>query len=209
MLGIDVGVAVTAYGSDGSQHHMPEETAETASIKDAQRRRARCRRGSRRHVKRGRRLATMQRRRANRRRNARRHIAKAIVTTPGIRAVAVEDLNLHNMLRSAQGTPEAPGSNVRAKSGLNRSMARAGLSELHTFIEQACLLRGVAFCPVHAAGTSLTCYWCMAPGIRETQADFYCPACDLRSNADHNAALNIRGRAYPRLEADRRQGLSP
>ena len=72
VLGVDVGVAVTAYGSDGSQHHMPDESGATAVIKDAQRRRARCSRGSRRHNKRGRRLATMQRRRANRRRNARR-----------------------------------------------------------------------------------------------------------------------------------------
>ena len=209
VLGIDVGVAVTAYGSDGSQHHMPDEAESTAAIKDAQQRRARCRRGSRRHNKRGRRLATMQRRRANRRRNARRHIAKAIVTTPGIRAVAVEDLSLRNMLRSAKGTPEQPGTNVRAKSGLNHSMSRAGLSELHTFIEQAGRLRGVAFCPVHAAGTSLTCHWCWALGIRETQADFCCPECDLRCNADLNAALNIRRRAYPHLEADRRPGRSP
>ena len=209
VLGVDAGVAVTAYGSDGSQHHMPGEAEATAAIKDAQRRRARCDRGSRRHDKRGRRLATMQRRRANRRRNARRHIAKAVVTTPGIRAVAVEDLSLRKMLRSAKGTPEQPGTNVRAKSGLNRSMSRAGLSELHTFIEQTCRLLGVAFCPVHAAGTSLTCHGCGAPGIRETQADFYCPECDRRCNADPNAALNIRRRAYPQLEADMRPGRSP
>ena len=85
-------------------------------------------------------------------------------------------------------------------------MSRAGLSELLTFIEQAGRLRGVAFCPVHAAGTSLTCHWCWAHGIRETQADFFCPECDLRCNADLNAALNIRRRAYPHLEADRRPG---
>ena len=209
VLGVDVGVVVTAYDSSGGTHYMPDEAEATATIKDAQRRRARCSRGSRRHDKRGRRLATMQRRRANRRRNARRHIAKAIVTTPGIRAVAVEDLNLRNMLRSAKGTPEQPGTNVRAKSGLNRSMSRAGLSELHSYIEQAGRLRGVAFCPVHAAGTSLTCHWCWAPGIRETQADFFCPECNLRCNADLNAALNIRRRAYPHLEADRRPGRSP
>ena len=209
VLSVDVGVAVTAYGSDGSQRHMPDETASTAAIKDAQRSRARCRRGSRRHDKRGRRLATMQRRRANRRRNARRHIAKAIAATPGIRAVAVENLSLRNMLRSAKGTQQQPGTNVRAKSGLNRSMSRAGMSELHIFIEQACLRRGVAFCRVPARGTSLTCHWCWAVGVRETQADFYCPECDRRFNADLNAALNIRGRAYPHLEADRRPGRSP
>ena len=190
VMGVVVGVAVTAYISDGSQHHMPDESEETASINDAQRRVARCRRGSRRYDKRG------------------RHIAKAIVTTPGIRAVAVEVLSLRNMLRSANGTQQQPGTNVRAKSGLNRSMSRAALSELHTYIEQACRLRGVAFCPVHATGTSLTCHWCWAVGIRETRADFFCPECDSRCNADLNAALNIRGRAYPYIEADRRPGRS-
>ena len=208
VLGVDVGVVVTAYDSSGGTHHMPDEAEATATIKDAQRSRARCSRSSRRHDKRGRRLATMQRRRANRRHTARRHIAKAIVTTPGIRAVAVEALSLRNMLRSAKGTQQQPGTNVRAKTGLNRSMSRAGLSELHSYIEQVGRLRGVAFRPVHAAGTSLTCHWCSAVGIRETQADFYCPECDLRCNADLNAALNIRRRAYPHLEADMRQGMS-
>ena len=64
--------------------------------------------------------------------------------------MAVEDLNLRNMLRSAKGTQQQPGTNVRAKSGLNHSMSRAGLSDLHSYIEQAGRLRGVAFCPVHA-----------------------------------------------------------
>ena len=52
VLGVDVGVAVTAYGSDGSQHHLPDESEATARIRAAQRRRARCGKGSRRHRKR-------------------------------------------------------------------------------------------------------------------------------------------------------------
>ena len=93
---------------------------------------------------------------------------------------------------------------MRAKTGLNRSMSRAGLSEMHSYIERPGRLRGVALCPVQAAGTSLTCHWCWAPGIRETQADFYCPECNLRCNADLNPSLNIRssrrigGRGYRR-----------
>ena len=208
VLGVDVGVAVTAYGSDGSAYHMPDESEATGRIRAAQRRRAQCDRGSRRHRKRGRRVAALQRSRANRRRNARRHIAKSIATTPGIRAVAVEELSLRNMLRSAKGTQEQPGTHVRAKTGLNRSLSRAGLSELHICMEQACLRRGVALRRVPAAGTSLTCSGCGADGIRETQAEFRCPECGLRSNADLNAALNIRARAYPHVEADRRPGQS-
>ena len=156
---------------------------------------ASCRHDSRRHDKRGRRLATMQRRRANRRRNARRHIAKAVVTTPGIRAVAVEDLNCATCCARRR----APRS----------SRGRAGLSELHTFIEHACRLLGVAFCPVHAAGTSLTCHGCGAPGIRETQADFYCPECDRRCTLTSTPHSTSAGGHIRQLEADRRPGRSP
>jgi transposase len=40
--------------------------------------------------------------------------------------IRVEDLNIRGMVRSARGTVEAPGKNVRAKAGLNRSIHAAG-----------------------------------------------------------------------------------
>ncbi len=41
--------------------------------------------------------------------------------------IVVEDhLKITNMVRSAKGTAERPGTNVAAKSGLNRSIADAG-----------------------------------------------------------------------------------
>ncbi len=36
--------------------------------------------------------------------------------------VCIEDLQVRNMSRSAAGSAEAPGKNVRAKSGLNKSI---------------------------------------------------------------------------------------
>ncbi|MCF3687161.1 transposase, partial [Salmonella enterica subsp. enterica serovar Weltevreden] len=44
--------------------------------------------------------------------------------------VALEDLNVAGMTRSARGTLEAPGRNVAAKSGLNRAILDAGLGML-------------------------------------------------------------------------------
>ena len=41
--------------------------------------------------------------------------------------VFVEDLQLRHMSRSAAGTNEKPGTNVRAMSGLNKSISRSGL----------------------------------------------------------------------------------
>jgi transposase len=40
--------------------------------------------------------------------------------------IRVEDLDIVSMTRSAKGTVEQPGRNVRAKAGLNRSIRRSG-----------------------------------------------------------------------------------
>ena len=40
--------------------------------------------------------------------------------------IRVEDLHITNMTRSAKGTVEEPGPNVRAKAGLNRGILRSG-----------------------------------------------------------------------------------
>jgi putative transposase len=61
--------------------------------------------------------------------------------------VIVEDLNLKGMTKSASGTMEEPGSNVRAKSGLNRSILEEGLGELVNMVRRNVfcdeLLKGV------------------------------------------------------------------
>ena len=46
-----------------------------------------------------------------------------------VRVLAFEDLRLRNMTRSARGSVESPGRNVRAKAGLNRSLLDAGLNQ--------------------------------------------------------------------------------
>jgi putative transposase len=40
--------------------------------------------------------------------------------------VVIEDLRVKNMSRSASGTLEAPGKNVKAKSGLNKAILERG-----------------------------------------------------------------------------------
>jgi putative transposase len=49
--------------------------------------------------------------------------------------IRVEDLKIKNMVRSARGTIAAPGTNVRAEPGLNRSIHAAGWGRLVTRLE--------------------------------------------------------------------------
>ena len=48
--------------------------------------------------------------------------------------IAVEDLQISNMTASARGTPTHPGRNVRAKTGLNRSILQQGWAEILTML---------------------------------------------------------------------------
>ncbi|GAA4483112.1 hypothetical protein GCM10023191_004180 [Actinoallomurus oryzae] len=92
------------------------------------------------------------------------------------------------------GVP-APGVNVRAKAGLNRSIHAAGWGFLARRLEQKAAGRVEKIDP---AFTSQTCHVCghRAAANRESQAVFRCRACKHIDHADVNAAKNIAaGRA--------------
>ncbi len=97
------------------------------------------------------------------------------------------------MTKSAQGTTEHPGTNVKAKSGLNREILATNWSQLEQRLAYKCgrLLQ------VSPAYTSQTCSHCggVDKHNRPTQADFVCVICGFALNADWNAALNILGRS--------------
>jgi transposase len=100
--------------------------------------------------------------------------------------IRVEDLQITNMTRSAKGTVEQPGRNVRRKAGLNRRIAESGWGRL----EQKAPGR------VERVKPHFTSQRCSACGLvdaksRESQARFRCIACGYTLNADVNAARNI------------------
>ncbi|WP_063037784.1 RNA-guided endonuclease InsQ/TnpB family protein [Nocardia pseudovaccinii] len=107
--------------------------------------------------------------------------------------VVLEDLRTRNMTRNAKGTVEQPGSNVKAKAGLNRSILGRGWWQLATALKGRAHYSGTTVVEVPARFTSQTCSACAAvdPGSREGQARFRCTHCGHTMNADVNAARNI------------------
>ncbi|MEU5994539.1 transposase [Spirillospora sp. NPDC047418] len=109
--------------------------------------------------------------------------------------VVVEDLHIQNMVKSAKGTVEEPGTNVAQKAGLNRAILQEGWGRTVTMLTYKVKQRGGTLHTVRAAGTSLRCHACghTTPGSRESQAMFACKnqACGWEGNADLNAARNI------------------
>jgi putative transposase len=109
--------------------------------------------------------------------------------------IRVEDLNIRGMTRSAQGSIEEQGRNVRQKAGLNRSILASGWGLLVARLEHKASGRVER---VRAAYTSLQCSDCghVTSENRKSQAVFRCVACGFICHADVNAARNIAaGRA--------------
>jgi transposase len=105
--------------------------------------------------------------------------------------IAVEDLKISSMTRSAKGTIAEPGRNVRAKAGLNRGILASGWGRLVARLEHKAPGRVVK---VNPAYTSQRCSACgiVDRQARESQAVYRCRSCGYAANADVNAARNIR-----------------
>lgn len=101
--------------------------AEKRLIK-AQQALSRTEKGSSRREKARHRVARLHHELAVRRATALHALTKRLTT--GFAAVAVEDLNVAGMTRSARGTPTAPGTRVRQKAGLNRAILDVAPGEL-------------------------------------------------------------------------------
>jgi putative transposase len=110
--------------------------------------------------------------------------------------VCIEDLQVQNMSKSAAGTADAPGKNVRAKAGLNKSILDQGWFEFRRQLEYKLAWNGGRLIVVPPQNTSRTCPCCghVSTDNRPTQARFKCVACGFEDNADLVGAINILSR---------------
>ena len=107
--------------------------------------------------------------------------------------IACEDLKVANMSKSASGSVEKKGKNVKAKSGLNKSILDQGWGMMVNMLEYKQQWQGGLLIKVNPRYTSQTCFKCkhVAKENRRTQAKFECVKCRYVANADFNAARNI------------------
>ena len=132
--------------------------------------------------------------------NARRdYLHKATTTISKNHAmVCIEDLQVRNMSKSAAGSAEKPGGNVRAKSGLNKSILDQGWFEFRRQLDYKLAWNGGWLIAVQPANTSRTCpaCGCASAKNRLTQARFACVECGFEENADLVGAINILARGH-------------
>ena len=118
--------------------------------------------------------------------------------------VCIEDLQIRNMSKSAAGTTDTPGKNVRAKSGLNKSILDQGWFEFRRQLDYKLAWRGGWLVAVPPQNTSRTCPCCghVSAQNRQTQARFLCVACGFEENADLVGAINILRAGHARFACE-------
>ena len=106
----------------------------------------------------------------------------------------IEDTRIANMVRSAKGTVDNPGSQIKQKAGLNRAILFQGWYGIRLKLEYKCRCYGRNMVAVPAMNTSRLCGQCgsVEPKNRRSQSLFKCVDCGFTTNADVNAAENIR-----------------
>ena len=107
--------------------------------------------------------------------------------------IVVEALKISNMSRSAKGTMDEPGTHVKAKSGLNKSILDQGFGEFRRQLDYKLGWSGGHFLSVNPQYTSQRCSCCKYTDKKNriSQEKFLCQQCGYQDHADINAAKNI------------------
>ena len=187
-VGIDLGVRSQVAFSDGQV--VPGRREDRRRVRRLQRRVSRANRGSHSRRKKVATLAKEKQRQAEARKGWSHELSANIVSRYDF--IALEDLTVKNMVRSAKGTVEEPGRNVRAKAGLNRSIHEQAWGDLAGKLGYKAESAGVPLVQVDPRNTSQECSGCgvlvpKALSVRTHQ----CSHCGLTLDRDVNAARNV------------------
>jgi putative transposase len=185
VLGVDLGIVNLATDSTG-------ETFSGEAIETKRRHYARRRAGLNRVGTKSarRRLSKIRRREGNFRRDTNHVISKRLVAKAKASgsAITLEDLK-----------------GIRDRLTVRRQQRnRLGgwaFFQLRSFVEYKAALAGIPVVTVDPRNTSRACSACghTEKANRKTQADFVCLHCGYSANADFNAALNLRAKAYVKM----------
>jgi putative transposase len=191
-IGIDMGVARFATLSDGTFYApLNSFKRQETALRKAQRSMNRKTKFSNNWKKAKARVQRIHSRIGNARRD---YLHKCSTTISQNHAmVCIEDLQVRNMSKSAKGSAEQPGKQVRAKSGLNKSILDQGWFEFRRQLDYKLAWNGGWLIAVPPQNTSRTCPYCghVSKDNRQTQARFECVGCGFEEHADVVGAINV------------------
>ena len=190
-VGIDLGITTFLATSDGELIANPRHGRVAAKrLATAQQVLARKKRGSLNRRAARAVVANRHRKVSNQRRDLHHQVARILVNVYDV--IALEDLAVKDMTRSASGTLELPGTNVAAKSSLNRSILDAGWAQFTAILAAKAEEAGRVMVKVNPQYTSQRCHSCGYIDARNRNGtSFACLACGHTGHADVNAARNV------------------
>lgn len=193
--GLDRGVAMPVAVSDGQAFGFSEiQQKRIAQCNQAkkrwQKRQARRTQGGKRWTKAKRRVAHYSQYPVDVRRDVAHKTSHALAHNPQYKLFVFEALKVQNMTASAKGTAEEPGTNVRQKAGLNRSILAATWGRTKTYLQYKAQRQGKLVIDVPPQYSSQECAACghIHPDNRISQSGFVCQRCGNTDHADINAA---------------------
>ena len=204
-IGIDLNTCNVAWTSTEGERGMldiKKPHLKEIKIRRYQRKLARQQKGSGRYKDTQRKISKLKRQQRNARKNQDHQNSRALANRAQV--LIREDLKIENMSKSAKGTIENPGTNVRQKSGLNRVILNASWGRFNKY----CDYKIGMIILVDPKYTSQRCSKCgyTSKENRKTQSKFKCMTCGYTDHADYNSSANIlasgigaaaRGGAFP------------
>jgi putative transposase len=192
--GVDRGIWVSAALPDGSLLKCPPFLKEArAQIGELQCQREQYEKFSPQCKRINKAVAKTYARAHRRSENWARHCAIEIFARYGV--IALEDLKLVNMTKSAKGTKESPGKGVAQKKGLNRGLQDAALARLAYWICVKAEEAGRRVWKVNPKDSSRECIACgHTEAANRCRTRFTCTKCGHSEHADVNAAQVITAR---------------
>lgn len=192
MVGIDLGVSRFATLSNG-EYIEPLNALKKERIKlaKAQRKLARQKKKSNNWKIQKNKIGKIHRKIRNGRNDFLHKASTAISKNHAV--VFVEDLRIFNMSVSAKGTIDEPGKNVKAKSGLNRSILDQAWGLFRSQLEYKLSWFGGKLWCVDPKYSSQKCPNCKTIDTenRKSQSEFVCRSCSYENHADLVGAMNI------------------
>src|SRR5574343_395971 len=209
-VGIDMGIARFATLSDGSFYPpLNSFKRHETALRKAQQTMSRKVKFSHNWKKAKARIQKIHARIGNARRDYLHKCSTTISQNHAI--VCIEDLQVRNMSKSAAGTTESPGRNVRAKSGLNKAILDQGWAEFRRQLDYTLAWNGGHLIAVPPQNTSRTCPSCghVSKDNRQTQAKFECVECGFEENADVVGAINVLRAGHAQLACEVSDAVMP
>lgn len=202
-VGVDVGVNRLATMSDGTGVENPRHLRHAKTrLEKAQRALSRTQKGSANRRRAAQRVGRIHARLAEQRVQYLHQLTKRLAGQYAL--IGVEDLDVAAMTKSARGTVETPGRQVRQKAGLNREILDVSFGELIRQLEYKAGWYGSSLQKVDRwYPSSKTCSACgyVKSDLGRGDRTYHCAQCGLVLDRDHNAAVNLAAEASRLVQA--------